>query len=1078
MGKFPDIESNLSLVFGSGLSTYTAIEDEILSGLRKRFNLPDDCLPQSVDEFVNATFEHGVAQDYEIRSYIVECYKIARPNSVLENIAKIHWSAIVSLTVDMRFYESLVSEFDSVPLSRVVTKINDLKAMPSYKQLPYYCLLGDIGDLRVDYGIPITTAEYLIKRRKWSALLQTFPDFNKGGAILFVGTSGIVEIVRDFINELANDVAGVPRNIYFLADDPISNDQTIRGLLDLTSNVHVLDCTLIDFFEHIKIPTNKKLVSINKSNFNFDKNLLDKVDDKISRVPLQSEINVDAYQRNKLLDYLFRPTNLDWAPFSHNLDFRRECAEKFREKIEAFLDSAKQSKGKAFWLYGEAGIGKTVFLRRTAFDLANKGYLCLWIRRGAGYVQPVSWRDVVKTVEQAIKNNKNPKVIFFYDGALKRDDNITELLEALNASKLTWALVICQRKTDYSFDEEVHELLDHGSDENIEFEPFFSDEEQQRLPEYLVKLGAAKSSEDAASLLQSVGGKGVEDTLCAFWYLLPQTRASISDSLADEYFNLGGLEGAIETLAQASVTSKDWARFAYELVTTTSGMMIALPIEVMVKALDINYDEWLEVSGSHKPLWGLLYDEEYADGESRAYRTRNIVVTNVLLTLLNGGKVGHAGEFRCLKKIISACYVGSVVYRELLCSVLVANKKQLKDKFSYEQGLELYDLAIHTFPLPDKTIAHHRALWIKDVGRLPVEAYESLSQVIKMEDYPHSNKKEHPSHIHSSMASSTVQAIFNGDVELESGIENVEKHITLSDETAPFNIHNKHISANLLLKIAHRYKLNDAKSYMRCVGQASSIISQAIMIVKPNAKRSRESYKSYEMLDKLRKQTYMLTDNLEESMDLAKVIYSNRGDQMGFYAIIKVMLSQAIEHDKGKLFKRMSDYLTDVIKIILESGDELSPHIVQCRAELVINWNIQKNSSDTDWGSLRDDLLIVTASREFKRDINWRFFLGVCYFQLGELSDANTIFSMLRREKMPIGVRNELRCFYTDSKNHKKTFQGEISGGATSTRFIYCSEINEDISAAREFTENDEATVHFNIAFNYYGPRGIPLQTS
>ncbi len=246
------------------------------------------------------------------------------------------------------------------------------------------------------------------------------------------------------------------------------------------------------------------------------------------------------------------------------------------------------------------------------------------------------------------------------------------------------------------------------------------------------------------------------------------------------------------------------------------------------------------------------------------------------------------------------------------------------------------------------------------------------------------------------------------------------------------------------------------------------------MMVKPNIKRSKESYRSYEMLSDLMQQTYTLTDNLEENKKLANELFESSNDQTGFYALLKVLMAQAVDQDKGKLFNKVSEYLSEVESTILGSGAEVSLYIVSCRAELVINWCVNKGSGSVDWAALKNDLVIITSSNEFKKDINWRFYLAVAFFHLREVSDANAIFGALRRESMPIGIRNELRCFYVDINNNKKTLQGEISGG-TKDKFIYCAELSTDVLASSDFRQSDNATVHFYVGFNYYGPKAVPV---
>jgi hypothetical protein len=181
--------------------------------------------------------------------------------------------------------------------------------------------------------------------------------------------------------------------------------------------------------------------------------------------------------------------------------------------------------------------------------------------------------------------------------------------------------VLCTRKTDA-----IVSALDGtvGADistRTLEISTDFSTGELDRLPEYLVSLRVAESIEKARAMMLAPGVKQSRDVLCSLWYLLPQTQGSIEESRIGEYQRLGETEKVVAAFATAVGASKSVAKAAYELVTTTSGFdNVALPVEVLVSALGISYPEWSESCSDNKPLWGLLYDEEYPSAESYAYR--------------------------------------------------------------------------------------------------------------------------------------------------------------------------------------------------------------------------------------------------------------------------------------------------------------------------------------------------------------------------------------------------------------------------------------------------------------------------
>lgn len=117
----------------------------------------------------------------------------------------------------------------------------------------------------------------------------------------------------------------------------------------------------------------------------------------------------------------------------------------------------------------------------------------------------------------------------------------------------------------------------------------------------------ADSLEAANKMMIAPGVRHSKDVLCSLWYLLPQTHGAIEDSLVNEYRHLGETEQAVRHFADAAA-SKSVAKSAYEFVTTTSGFDgAALPVEVLITALEISYSQWGQQCTERKPLWGLLY---------------------------------------------------------------------------------------------------------------------------------------------------------------------------------------------------------------------------------------------------------------------------------------------------------------------------------------------------------------------------------------------------------------------------------------------------------------------------------------
>ena len=187
------------------------------------------------------------------------------------------------------------------------------------------------------------------------------------------------------------------------------------------------------------------------------------------------------------------------------------------------------------------------------------------------------------------------------------------------------------------------------------------------------------------------------------YWMVPATRLYISQSIRDEYFRLGDSAALTRVLVGDVTKNSGILQRAYELIAVAEHHRTSLPIEVLVSALDVRYDEWLDASSGSGPAWGLFYADYSSDGEAISYRTRNSVVTDVIIKTINGGGAfSHSGELRALTMTLSACTGTRPVYREFCIRILVPSNRL--ERFEYLEGLSLYEAAGRALPYPDRTL--------------------------------------------------------------------------------------------------------------------------------------------------------------------------------------------------------------------------------------------------------------------------------------------------------------------------------------------------------------------------------------
>src|SRR5207253_2029426 len=141
--------------------------------------------------------------------------------------------------------------------------------------------------------------------------------------------------------------------------------------------------------------------------------------------------------------------------------------------------------------------------------------------------------------------------VFFLDDPWGNRVRPNEVINSLQNVAFPWLLVLGMRKTDtlLAF---IDVPIDAGETRpKIEIPAEFSPSELDRLPNYLVLLHAASNLADAKAKMPAPGMKQSRDVLCSLWYLLPQTQASLEESLIGEYHRLGEIDKAVAAFASA-----------------------------------------------------------------------------------------------------------------------------------------------------------------------------------------------------------------------------------------------------------------------------------------------------------------------------------------------------------------------------------------------------------------------------------------------------------------------------------------------------------------------------------------------
>ena len=963
----------------------------------------------------------------------------------LPYLARASWSLCISLTRDILFERELRSYLESLPSNRLTTTIDHPSVVPAGPTVPIYKLYGTIDHPEKAHGLALTESDILIRQQTWTSLLGNFMDYLKDAPLLFLGTDEVLDSVNMLISTFATMNKPSPRNLIFLKDDPVLVNPTLRALCEAFAKIQIIDADIRSLASTLEQKNPKQLsLGLRVKSEELD-DALTVYDGIVCRVPTD-EVTKEEFtiHHHAIVDAMFRPSSIEWSPYLLKLPVKRNDVISLKYLIKKTLTLIDSDRPNYILVRGDVCSGKTTIAKQVAVDIAVEGMVALWCKRAPREGWLSAYRRLATTLDSIQKQQKQKsRYVVFVDDPVGLQLSPSELMSCFEQRDINLVFVLIFRNTDYfNEDYNLYNPLHSPSDE-LQIENTLDPDEISDLSAFLVRLDITKTEGDA-NLILSRQNSTPNDILSKLWYLFIETRSQISASIKEEYRRLSLSESIRFVVDQAA--SSDAARRAYEFVSVASSHDVGLPMELLVRALRINYSEFLDLNVDGRPLWGLIYEFESNSNDTIMYQTRNDVVTRVLIDLVNQGSVGRTGQFSVLKELLLSCDGSSSVYRRFVEEILVKSRVKLERVYDFEQGLELFDAALSAMQHEDRLLEHHKGLWMQRVGKDYAGAYSQLLKATRLGIHPDQDRPEYIEHIHTSLANTVVKRIRDGDEQMDTGIDLVQKHIKLAKRPNVFNVHNAHVAANMYLELAHvDSALSESSGPLQAATEALSIVEHARQIVGPQGIRDYKIEKAFVLFIEVEERTLELFSN-DELSDLAEEHFEERGSQAGFALIARRLLLNAERTNRGRDFKKTEEFLSKFITRVVAKNLEVSQQILQIKIDLNVRWWFSKVPCSMYWDGFLEDLeaLIQLQSRLGEVEPLNKFYYAVGLAQVGKVDEALRLFASLRQERISAYYPWRVRTFLINDSGYPATFQGQLHK-AGDRYYITLSDLKTDI---------------------------------
>ncbi len=1056
------LRGNPGLIIGIDQVTYSGKTSELQEAMAAALNSSSRTLHTITDE---SALPDATIAAMSILKADVDSWS---PHPALASLSKVRWSSVLSLTPDLLLEDMLQSEADKRPTRKTVCVGYDLQEVPTPHSLSVFKLCGSLA--RKDYGL--STIDYTMRRALWRFAVHRFTESVAGNPVVCLGLGGQSSVLLDLLSEFLPRRTGAPTVLVFAGDDPCVENRQIAQLIGQRSRLVAVQASANEIARQI-IAASKHRYAPGLAFPDPEKDALSTL---LSYEDLCIVVNhcltsaIGREEQSALKEILFSPSIPRWEPFYHGLDFVRASTGEIVSQIKQ-AEMNETVDELIFLITGSAATGKTILAKRIAYDLASSGATVLWHLSSFYSDKETRIRQCFAELSKISPDKRRP-VFYFIDDPFSAG-SVTPgfIVSAARKCGVRVFVISTVRTSDWRLVDDQRTLLSGYNTIEYAISDELDEQERRQLPNYLVLLGIEASVEAAKGRLELRDVARTSDTLSLLYWLLKETRANIADSVKDEFYRLGDVSGFRRLILGENDAAGKILRAAYEMVAVASRYDVPLPMEILVHTLEIDFDEWIRAVRTGK-AWGILYSEPGEDN-SEYYRTRNSVVTAIIVETLNGGPNARAADVRILKKLIeSGRGYDGIVFREFLVRLMVPWSK-LKS-LQYGQGLELYECALSSLACPDQLLVHHKGLWIKNVGNLPLEALEVFEAALKTAPFPYSDRTESDENIYTSQAATILDAVREGKLDWSAGKKRALQFLEKARAESNFNPNAVHVAARVSLGIIRQSQEHEIIDSYELAANTMTEIEQTKQLITSPVGRMRYTQKSLDYLNSISEsvaQALVDPGNLEDS---AKRIFDDFGSQAGFVVAALQRFKEAKQDGRDRSFRKADDFCAIAKRNIEKAKESIDPRLCDVHISIVYEHTVVRRTMSQGPGNIDWERIHLLAAEAViganpRQQPMSRFILGVCKAHMNDWMGADSEFAILRNLYRGEIVA-EPRAVLLNAQGGARTVQGVVRrvGGET---FLWIEALGKDVRCDRRSRwPRDAETAYAVIRFAFIGP--------
>ncbi len=335
-------------------------------------------------------------------------------------------------------------------LSPVVKNTNQKEVIRTDKSLPYYKLHGCISNIN-DENVPLilTPEQYVSHKKGRERLFGRLQEMASDYTFVFVGFSFADLDIRAAFQDISSSVDSKPRS-YMVAP----NIDDISNSMWESKKITSLKMSFENFLYKLdeEISQNNRILGALKPKVDFP--IYNKFVVSVNDVRPTEEFNTFLERDIDYLHYSFptEPTDPrafykgyfeNWTPIATNLDVHRSITDGIISEV--FLDEDEATLAtKLFVIKGYAGSGKSVLLKRIAWDAATVyDQFCIFLKPGAR----LKYENFLE-----LFNYVKSRIFLFIDGVSGQEEELKNIINKCIKEKIPLSIICTERVNIWNTD--------------------------------------------------------------------------------------------------------------------------------------------------------------------------------------------------------------------------------------------------------------------------------------------------------------------------------------------------------------------------------------------------------------------------------------------------------------------------------------------------------------------------------------------------------------------------------------------------------------------------------------------------